>query len=99
MNAERGPITDVTIHYGPDNQPEIWMRDRNYRIHILTPAEALGLAQLLTGTANVINGAVASQGGIVPEVCRAHRDPNCKRCDDAVDDLWIHPRDLQEDDQ
>lgn len=31
---------------------------------------------------------------LTAEVCKAHRDPDCKRCDDTVDDLWIHPRDL-----
>lgn len=28
------------------------------------------------------------------EVCRAHHDPFCIRCDTDNDDLWMHTRDL-----
>lgn len=33
---------------------------------------------------------------LVPEVCRAHHDENCTVCDETNDDLWVHPRDLEE---
>lgn len=33
-------------------------------------------------------------GELVPEVCLAHRDERCKVCDDSIDELWVHPRDL-----
>ncbi|MGV8064600.1 hypothetical protein PJP13_24355 [Mycobacterium kansasii] len=31
----------------------------------------------------------------VAEVCRLHRDPECAHCDEDIDDLWVHPRDLE----
>lgn len=31
---------------------------------------------------------------LAAEVCRAHVDGRCKACDQADDELWIHPRDL-----
>lgn len=31
------------------------------------------------------------------EVCRAHHNPGCPTCDEADDNLWMHPRDIPDD--
>lgn len=33
------------------------------------------------------------QSELVPEICRAHRDEQCKQCDETSDELWVHPQD------
>jgi hypothetical protein len=39
---------------------------------------------------------VSDTAASMAEVCKAHTDPDCKACDEFDDELWIHPRDLNE---
>lgn len=74
------------------------VRRRNEQLlannRVTPPEPSASLWDLENAAADMLAPAVGPPAEVTAEVCKAHRDPDCKRCDDTVDDLWVHPRDL-----